>query len=166
MPAALPLWFAPTHHDVLVRDYGLDPNVMPFVPCACGIEARRADYMVDVTGLPVEVRVALGIENVDYLCDGCTSRLFVEQHITQEEFNRLLGAHEENLAFVRQRGREHAQGIAGRPEEHKPKHAPVTHASAKAGRVAPLPLRRRELRHAETVAAMPHLFRGAAQRHP
>lgn len=163
----MPHWFAPTHHDHLVTHHGLDPAVMLLVPCACGIEARRADYMVDVTGLPAPVREALGIGAVDYLCDGCTTRLFREQHITQEDFNALLGAPAENLALVRGFDAEHAQAMRHRAPDRLRRHVPVPRdhgtksAAAPSGTTAPLPLRVREMRHANTLALHPGHFEAA-----
>lgn len=161
-------WFAPTHHDHLVKNYGLDPAVVPLVHCACGIKDRPADYMVDVTGLPDPVRIALGIMDVDYLCDGCTTRLFREGHITQEDFNKLLGAPPENLAMVRGYDAEHARAMQARPGHKKPKHKPLdirglTPPNKQAGLQAfvpsvtdgaPLPLSKRSYRHADSVAKL------------
>lgn len=164
-------WFAPTHHDWLVANAGLDPSVVPLVDCACGTKARPASYMVDVTGLPDAVRAALGISGVDYLCDGCISRLFREQYIAQEDFNRLLGAPPDNLARVRAFDQEHANGLAARSANDRPRFAPVTITAPlkggalrlsgvatvvlSAGEVAPtLPLRTRSLTHADSVAKL------------
>lgn len=156
-------WFAPTHHDHLVKHHGLDPDTVLLVPCACGLEARRADYMVDVTALPPHVRMALGIENVDYLCDGCTTRIFREQHMLQADFNAALGAPPENIALVQPHDEHHALGIANRHESFKPAHGPVSHDPAKAKAAthvtAPLPLRFKTLRHENTLALHPGHFK-------
>lgn len=148
----MPNWFAPTHHDYLVANAGLDPATVLYVDCACGITNRRADYMIDVTGLPAAVRTALGIAEVDYLCDGCTTRLFREQHILQADFNALLGAPPDNVAMVQGFDDEHARGIAARPAHRRPKHTPVNPHSGQGG--APLPLQRRTLTHADAVAKL------------
>jgi len=152
-----PNWLARTHHDVLGSVHGLDPSIMLNVPCACGMPPRRADYMVDVTPLPADVRAALGITSVDYLCDGCTTRLFREGHITQEEFNRLLGAPAPNLALVRGHDREHQAGLAARPEHMRPSHTPVV-AGGDHSNAAPIPLVTRVRRHEDTVRERPMHF--------
>lgn len=164
-------WFAPTHHDWLVANQGIDPSVVPLVDCACGVKARPASYMVDVTGLPDAVRQALGISGVDYLCDGCVSRLFREQHIAQEDFNRLLGAPPDNLARVRTFDQDHQRGLQCRSVNDRPRHKPVSivppvkggalrmsgvaPVTLGAGEVAPvLPLKMRSLSHTDSVARL------------
>lgn len=155
----MPNWFAPTHHDHLVKHYGLDPAVMVFVDCACGIKNRRADYMVDVTGLLPHARTALGLDGVDYLCDGCTTRLFRENHISQSDFNAMLGAPPENLALVRLHDAEHQLGIENREPHKRPLHAPVTRipraANAPAELFPPtLPLQHRSMSHTDSAAKL------------
>lgn len=108
-----------THRDRLVEDHGLDPKWNPRVECACGRQTS-ADMCVDITALPVEMRSALGLADVDYLCDGCQTRLFRDQIVGEAEFYGLLGAGVQAVVVHTERDREHVQGLAGRALPQRP----------------------------------------------
>lgn len=137
-----------THKDYLVENHGLAPQWNPRVGCACG-RFTSADMCVDLTPLPVEYRQALGLDAVDYLCDGCITRLFREQLVSEEEFYALLGADKEALLIHSARDVEHGNGLAERHPTHLPRLEQVTLAKASGGltRSAPIiPLKCREMR--------------------
>jgi hypothetical protein len=121
------LWQARTVKNVLIERHGMDPAENPVIQCACGRRVHT-DVCVDLTPLPIGIRKALGLHLVDYLCDGCQTRLFRELHIGEEEFYSLLGAPEEVKEFHRERDAAHQAGCDLRPEPFRPKHSKVAQA--------------------------------------
>lgn len=119
------MWAAPTHRDALIASHGLDPGANPTVTCACG---RRvlADVCVDITGLPMAVRDALGLSEVDYLCDGCRMALHVHRYLSRATLCTLLGAPAEVVTEARALDGEHVMGMRRRPRELRAAHAIVT----------------------------------------
>jgi hypothetical protein len=119
-----------THHTILV-EHGLDPELNPAVTCACG-RVTNADMCVDITPLPLEYRQALGLERVDYLCDGCRTRLFRDRHVSEDEFYALLGQEDlEALFRHNEMDQEWKRGRDERHQAHLPRHTKVTHQRAK-----------------------------------
>jgi hypothetical protein len=124
------MWRARTHQDYLIENHDLPRTENPQTLCACG-RREHADMLVDLTPMPMEVRAALGLDQVDFLCDGCQTRLFRELHISEEEFYRLLGAPESALAIHRSVDPRHQSGVGGRPDHMKPKHKMVQHSDVR-----------------------------------
>lgn len=145
-------WEARTVKHVLIDRHGMDGNENPIITCACG-RTVHADTCVDLTPLPIGIRKHLGLHRVDYLCDGCQTRLFRELHIGEEEFYRLLGAPEEALAIHRARDHYHVIGCELRPDAYKPRHTKISSAHLAGKRpedipvAAPIPLSRRIKSH-------------------
>lgn len=121
-------WAAPTHRDALVAAHGLAPGANPAAECACG---RRvlSDACVDVSLLPAAVRGALGLEGVDYICDGCRMVLHVHRYLSCETLCALLGAPAEVLAEARAQDREYVMGMRRRPRELRALHKACTVAA-------------------------------------
>lgn len=132
------LWQARTVKHVLIDRHGMDAAENPIVQCACGRRAH-ADVCVDITALPIGVRKALGLHLVDYLCDGCQTRLFRELHIGEEEFYSLLGAPEEAKVFHRERDIQHQTGCDLRPEYFRPKYPKVSQADMVGKKLGEIP---------------------------
>lgn len=118
-----------THKDYLIENHGLAPEWNPRVQCACG-RFTSADMCVDLSPLPIEMRQALGLEAIDYLCDGCITRLFREQLVNEDEFYALLGAETDALFAHNERDREHVLALAERIPAHRPRFGKVTEATA------------------------------------
>jgi hypothetical protein len=142
-----------THKDYLIEHHGLGAEFNPPVYCACG-RRTHADMCVDLTPLPMTVRKALGLETVDFLCDGCLTRLFRDRHIAEDEFFALLGAEVDALFAHNERDAEYERGVDLRHAAHKPKHQRVSmgklsgHADPATVPIsAPIPLRERVVTH-------------------
>jgi hypothetical protein len=69
-------WKAPT-----MRDRESLPN-NPTVRAPCCGRKTSADMLVDVSGLPSEVRPQAAV----YMCDACRERVFADGVMTREEF--------------------------------------------------------------------------------
>jgi len=107
--------------------------------------------MVDLTPMDMRVRKALGLHQVEFICDGCQTRLFRDRHISEDEFYALLGTDPETLDVHSVRDAEWQQGVDLRHEAHKPLHDRVTLDSVKSHKdhttvpiTAPIPLQERE----------------------
>lgn len=142
-----------THKDYLIENHGLGPQHNPQVHCACG-RTTSADMCVDLVPLPMKIRKALGLDKIDFICDGCQSRLFVNRHIAEDEFYGLLGAEVDALFIHNERDAEHQQGVDLRHEAYKPRHERVSegklrlHADDSTVPVmAAIPLQEKEARH-------------------
>lgn len=149
-----------THRDYLIENHGLAPQWNPRVECACG-RLTSADMCVDLTSLPAAMRQALGLAAVEYLCDGCITRLFREQLVSEEEFYALLGADKEALLIHSARDVEHGTGLAERHPAHLPRIERVTLAKASEGlaRSAPIiPLKRREMRNQQSAQFLAYKY--------
>ena len=149
-----------TYRDYLVAHHGLAPQHNPPVVCACG-RTTAADMCVDLVPLPMRIRRALGLDQVDFLCDGCQSRLFCNRHIAEDEFYAMLGADVPALYEHNASDREWQQGVALRHAAHQPRHVRVSLAAvggyADAGSVpvmAPIPLQHREASHEQQAQAL------------
>lgn len=144
-----------THKDYLISNHGLAPEHNPPVYCACG-RTTSADMCVDLTPLPKKIRKALGLAKVDFICDGCQSRLFVNRHIAEDEFYALLGQDDLGALFEHNaRDAEHQRGVDLRHVAHKPRHERVSEGRLAAyvddltvPVSAPIPLQEREASHA------------------
>lgn len=142
-----------THKDYLVDNHGLAPDHNPPVYCACG-RTTSADMCVDLTLLPMRVRKALGLEKVDFICDGCQTRLFRDRHIAEDEFYAMLDADVDALFEHNARDSEWQRGVALRHAAHKPRHERVSEGRLRAfvedsevPVIAPIPLQEREVSH-------------------
>lgn len=142
-----------THKDYLVANHGLREHHNPPVYCACG-RHTHADMCTDLTPLPMTIRKALGLEFVDFLCDGCVTRLFRDRHIAEDEFYALLGADIDALFVHNERDSEHQRGVDRRHVSHKPRHERVSEGKVKHHTdpstveiIAPIPLRDRRASH-------------------
>lgn len=141
-----------THKDYLIANHGLAPQHNPQVYCACG-RTTSADMCVDLVPLPMKIRKALGLDKIDFICDGCQSRLFVNRHIAEDEFYGLLGAEVDALFIHNARDAEHQQGVDLRHEAYKPRHERVSEGKLKDTDIAavtvtaPIPLQEKEASH-------------------
>lgn len=138
-----------THKHYLVENHGLNPEHNPSVYCACG-RTTSADMCVDLVPLDMRVRKALGLDSIDFLCDGCQARLFCNRHIAQDEFYALLGEDADVMHEHNMRDAEWQQGVDLRHDAHKPRHERVSlhrvkhhkdHTTVKV--TAPIPLHER-----------------------
>lgn len=154
-----------THRDFLIENHGLRPQWNPAVECACGRQTS-ADMCIDLTPLPPEYRQALGLELVDYLCDGCITRLFREQLVHEDEFYALLGQDDVDALFTHNdRDRANLGGLAERHPAHLPRFERVTSARVVGkdreaiARSAPIiPLKCREMRHAQSAQYLAYKY--------
>lgn len=117
-----------THRDYLIENHALDPQWNPRVQCACG-RFTSADMCIDLSPLPPGIRQALGLESIDYICDGCRTRLFREQLVHEDEFYAMLDADVDALFVHNARDREHMEGLAERHPAHRPQFDRVTVAA-------------------------------------
>jgi hypothetical protein len=119
-----------THKHYLIDNHGLHPDHNPPVYCACG-RTTSADMCVDLVPLPMKIRKALGLEKVDFICDGCQTRLFRDRHIAEDEFYAMLGADVDALFEHNARDAEWQIGVDLRHEAHQPRHQRVSEGLAK-----------------------------------
>jgi hypothetical protein len=143
-----------THKHYLIDNHGLKPEHNPPVLCACG-RTTHADMCVDLVPLPMKIRKALGLDKVDFLCDGCQTRLFRDRHMAEDEFYAMLGAEIDALHEHNARDAEWQQGVDLRHEAHKPRHERVSEGKLRQHKdhttvpvIAPIPLQEREVSHA------------------
>ncbi len=143
-----------THKHYLVDNHGLKPEHNPPVLCACG-RTTHADMCVDLVPLPMKIRKALGLDKVDFLCDGCQTRLFRDRHIAEDEFYAMLDADVDVLHEHNGRDAEWQQGVDLRHDAHKPRHERVSDGNLRQHKdhttvpvIAPIPLQEREVSHA------------------
>jgi hypothetical protein len=154
-----------THRDYLIENHGLGPQWNPRVECACGRETS-ADMCVDLTPLPLEYRRGLGLELVDYLCDGCITRLFREQFVNEDEFYALLGQDDVDALYTHNdRDRDHVNGLAERQTAQQPGFARVTSARVMGRSVEEItrerpiiPLKCREMRHQQSAQYLAYKY--------
>ena len=142
-----------THKHYLVDNHGLAPEHNPPVYCPCG-RITSADMCVDLTVLPTKVRKALGLEKVDFICDGCQTRLFRDRHIAEDEFYAMLDADVDALFEHNARDADWQRGVELRHDAHKPRHERVSDAKVKGFKdlsdvpvMAPIPLQEKEASH-------------------
>ena len=89
-------WMAPTERDRLralrgvAKDAPAEKGDNPLSGCDCGRETN-VDMLVDLRGLPRELREALGVRGTA-ACDGCRERWFAEGRISRADFVAALGA--------------------------------------------------------------------------
>lgn len=124
-----------TLKDVLAEN-GLSPDENPGVVCPCG-RVTNSDCCVDLTPLPMEYRQALGLDQADFICGACQTRLFRERHVSEDEFYALLGQDDIGVLFTHnERDSEWEGGCNRRHEVQRPRHEKVTRARAQAAMFA------------------------------